>query len=956
MGQNFVLQTAIVAVVGSIVFTNYLRKSSEVAQFFFEELRGAKISENVIVAGKSYDVVHGVVSPADGYAGKALETAYSKALARRAPILGIAGVTPEKMIGSVASLRLVQNQLSDLQSAANEALLVRTSLYPTSFLNALALTEKKRLDFLSSGSDTDDALYRESLIYTARTGRKDSLSFKYALNKIIGTDTFKFYGMNGTISNDSLIRSAQGVSLRFDDVLQDLYRRDFCLGGTISACTRDELILPAITSFGENYVPKARIMSPQQLNIAGLLADAASGTGVGKRKIIELGSSVCINDANERLFAVREESDDYLSPFLFLGDPIFYSAEKTRNQLVLYLKEKYDVTFFKINPMSFYNCPDVLKDMSMLRAVQATVNFALDHPFLFKSANVNIEDSVDIYQERDARAYIDAALTKLENQGYSLPRSQSNQIISLYVMFKEQSAGIDDLISNISAINVIDIKHREDNVPFDLSAKTLFLVRSAFPSLFSSQNPSSGHTKVMLKEHDPVGVREFLSTVTEYKNLAGTVSREKIVRDLNLYNLFEHRYNSALQVRCKNLYDGPCQNRSSTNLSVTGVFHRASKILDRVRKGLFGNAIEQIIGTGTIEKKCGKDFRPKYECQREVVVDVVTKNGLEAGFRAVKELYEKKPRFRPFCHKFAMDVGAELYKKFPDYTKLSYTPLSVTCNYGFYQEYPHSLLLATGDIKKAKEFCEFIGKKLATEVPGAESECFRGIGRGLPFITKPRIGDISEMANFATGTCKNISPNLEDYKTCLSGAFNQLGREQAAGKYNLFVQQSDPLSLCRQQLKDVQPQCYGNFKWVAVPKVEQGDDISPALKAAVNRSTDDAGATARAIVWTIAYEEGRKSVGENIIDHGIIPSCATLSSPFQADCISGFAVGLAKHGFPWRQHEAVLDFCQIARLSAPLKDTDCASQAINYLRDFYSPEQTKKMCLDLKRKLGVTCK
>lgn len=303
-----------------------------------------------------------------------------------------------------------------------------------------------------------------------------------------------------------------------------------------------------------------------------------------------------------------------------------------------------------------------------------------------------------------------------------------------------------------------------------------------------------------------------------------------------------------------------------------------------------------------------------------------------------------------------MKVGAAVYSKFPDYDKLFYTSLSVTCNYGFYQEYPHSLLLATGDIKKAKEFCEYVGKELGRSVPEAEEECFRGIGRGLPFIDKSSIGDTRRMAKFATDTCKDISPNQGDYSNCLSGAFNQLVRKGVTRNYGLTVNESDPLWLCHEQPEEIKLPCYGNFKWVDVPDVYDKNDLSSAFKYVIEKYEKSSNETAHTIIWTIGYLKGLESTQGILVYEDFIQSCVILSLPFQTDCVVGFAVGLAKHSFPGRQHEAVINFCQKVQANEVLKTFDCTSQAIDYIRGFYSPTQFDKACSDFKRKLGVTCK
>ncbi len=212
------------------------------------------------------------------------------------------------------------------------------------------------------------------------------------------------------------------------------------------------------------------------------------------------------------------------------------------------------------------------------------------------------------------------------------------------------------------------------------------------------------------------------------------------------------------------------------------------------------------------------------------------------------------------------------------------------------------------------------------------------------------------MATFAAQTCKDISPEKSEYDLCVHGAFNALGRASVAGKYGLSVNTADSLWLCREQPETLQHYCYENFKWAAVSLIENAADLSAQFHAIEKMYATTSRVAVEQTIISLGYDEGRKSVVGSGVDYSAIRSCALLPPPYVSDCVWGFAFGLAKHGTPGSQHVQVIQFCAAAMNDIPsLQKTDCSSEAIRYLRGFYSPSQFKSACQDFKTELGVPC-
>lgn len=351
---------------------------------------------------------------------------------------------------------------------------------------------------------------------------------------------------------------------------------------------------------------------------------------------------------------------------------------------------------------------------------------------------------------------------------------------------------------------------------------------------------------------------------------------------------------------------------------------------------------------------CDSQSQQKTECESDAVLAEVRTHGLKTGFELLRKFYDEDPLLRADCHAIAMRIGRETNQEFPDYRKLSLTPESALCNYGFYQEYPYALVLKTGDVSAAGEFCEYAADELGGAVPGLRAECFRGIGRALPFMRQADLGDIRKMASFAIDTCKNITPDKDEHTACLAGSFNQLGRNEAVSKTYLAAKRPDPLWLCREQAEwEASMQCYGNFKWVVVNALPAGDFKS--MFQAFARSYPEApDISAIPVAWTLAYEEARKDVGKKNLPALAVEACASLPSRFRADCVSGWSVGIAKHGTPGKQHLALISFCK--EVTQSIHEGECPSrQAIEYLRGFYAENQFKEACSALRKELGAIC-
>ncbi len=935
--------------VGLVVHTN---RTNTTYVFFSGSLQSAGITETVSVLDTTYHIERGVIvepseQPLSVYKKlKIVTRAYAVATARHNPIFGIAGTDPKALFVAVEELSRTQKEFADAQTHAPDTTAVASALYPIRFLSSLAHLEESRLRFIKSGSDTDFARYQRSLETTLNAAAKDINTFEVIMDEVTERNARPIVGFGGTMATTSIHQEIASIRTSISKNRARFVERRVCIvESRFPSCDpASELYIPVPNPLPTtpNGVSEQRVLPALTKEIESLFSEANGRPKYADDTFVTLDSSVCLAATpGPHDFLIWRRSPDGRTTFdiKYRGDLFLYETRAGQTENMTTYAFAQGISFFHLNPTMYYMCPEIQADRGTAYAITETARFAKAHPHIAPQEQERIVRDLFHLEEADAINYLRAAVL-----GASADTSTEERrvLAHLALLFNERSAGLEYLVSDMVDIHRTDLRLRAKGAPIDLQSDTLFLTHTAFPSLFLAHQPTEGDTGTRLRTQQYDDQRRLFSRIKRYSDLRLSVPHEKIVADIHAFLKMEGMLFSQMENEKKAVpNDAGSICGDSIDLKCL-----KDRFIEEVKDFFEWNQYAKL-------EKCGVLLDLK--CSKDVIVDVISENGLEAGFRLIKKLYEENPSFRPLCHKFSMGVGAALYQKFPDYTGLSYTPLSVTCNYGFYQEYPHSLLLATGDIKKAKEFCEYVGKELGRSVPAAEEECFRGIGRGLPFIDKSSAGDARRMAKFATSACKDISPNENDYSNCLSGAFNMLARETVAKNYGLSVNESDPLWLCREQPKEIQRQCYANFKWTDVPKVDEKNDVLSAFKSTIDKYGESSAETARAIIWTIGYLKGLESTAGNISYDNFIKSCSVLDLPFKEQCVWGFSVGLAKHSFPGRQHEAVIDFCQKVQANEVLKTSDCASQAIVYLRGFYSPDQSKKMCAEFKRKLGVDC-
>ncbi len=538
MHMHPIVFTVIALTCAASVYGLYMRAA---IGFFSSELRDAHAHESVIIRSKTYSVVDGGVTGCGIWPTchlRVLETAYARELALRSPIFGISGVDPRLLNANTDKLKKATAMLADAQSDPTDAELVRTSLYPIAFLRTLATLEESRQSFVATGSDEDGTRYEAALEETAAQGQKDASGLQSAFVHY-ATTSVQFSMFGGTITTATLISSLGAIEKRMRETRDSVQRRIACVHGAPLSCSRGALeisLLPVANPQSEN----AKQGADNAREVRSILEEAYPPTFKQTRIQVSLASSTCVSmlEGPYYFLAVKPQYAENTRPLQFIN--VIMSAPTINNAvpIVSYFHNRYGATLVPTNPMAFYICPDIGIDLGTIRAVIATTELAKKCPRFAPQERAVFLSSQDL-DERIARQYLRAVLNEV-TATKEASESELNDTISVLNMFYERSGGLDHLVGEIATIDAGDAQARRNGVPFDVSAKTLFLTHTAFPSLFLGGNNSAGTTQLNLRNRDQKNFAGLIAYYNlRYSSIRATIPRKQIIHDLRAFAAFE---------------------------------------------------------------------------------------------------------------------------------------------------------------------------------------------------------------------------------------------------------------------------------------------------------------------------------------------------------------------------------------------------------------------------------
>ncbi len=530
-----------------ISFVSRYQYEQAVADAFFSSaLQMVHADETVVIRGKTFRVYEGLVETSEGTQASSIERrnalriAYAHVLARRTPTLGIAGNDPQLLFDSANQLAEVVRRLASVQKTAQDALAIQ-SLYPIQFLLSLAGLEKTRLAFVASGTDIDELVYRAALSETLAAGQQDILHFQKAFSAETTGEKKQFRGLGGASSVQTMQSAAHRIEMQFGKLEDEARRLNLCLRGRIELCYPDALVLGRVFTTPPEETPRVSDTSRALIvDVMKLYTDAAlkqvPATVFASATPIVLTRSVCLAELPGPFVVILGNTGPLSTPPLwYVSDIFFLQTENSQTEMHQYLAKKHDMRYSRINPTIFYMCPDMGIDLAKAKSVRATAEFAQRHPDIARAHRSRLLSTASAWYESDAYAYMRAALAETPVQKETL--SVRTELETITLMWKERAAGLDGVVANIARTGSNDIAMYKSGVPYDVSAQTLFLTQSAFPTLFladtrSKDMPHAETEKAANSSHFP-------SALVTYSDIRAIVSRDRIVHDLREFLVFE---------------------------------------------------------------------------------------------------------------------------------------------------------------------------------------------------------------------------------------------------------------------------------------------------------------------------------------------------------------------------------------------------------------------------------
>lgn len=322
------------------------------------------------------------------------------------------------------------------------------------------------------------------------------------------------------------------------------------------------------------------------------------------------------------------------------------------------------------------------------------------------------------------------------------------------------------------------------------------------------------------------------------------------------------------------------------------------------------------------------------ECWQETIEKTLQLQGLGSALALVNKLYSSEPDFASDCHDYLHVLGERAYESFKNGKNVEITPETSYCAYGFYHGFMQSLLVQSGDLSSAHDFCSRVAKTVPQVLADA---CQHGVGHGAAEygVSNPEIwGKTQAIIDTSLATCKNIGFADEQFSRCASGVFMEVAIYFTEDKYLLKADESNPFRICEEQEQLAKIACFTQMN-VVVSRIS-GGDFGIGVKY-VENIVDDfyAAETVRTLGGTI---------NATIKDHDMeIKVCQAAQSRLRLPCIQGLALAFMLRGRPGSEYLDAIDFCQKKILSEDERKT-CFELIFGHSAGLYPASKIPEVC------------
>src|SRR3989338_8528765 len=131
-------------------------------------------------------------------------------------------------------------------------------------------------------------------------------------------------------------------------------------------------------------------------------------------------------------------------------------------------------------------------------------------------------------------------------------------------------------------------------------------------------------------------------------------------------------------------------------------------------------------------------------CYTDHLDEVLKRRGLSPALSLLAAAYAADPEGGGFCHGNTHDLGKAAYEEFHRGGEVKLGANTYYCGYGFYHGFLEALVVETGSLDEAREFCTYAGKSVPKPEGYAEGACYHGIGHGVTDGSDPGLWGSAE--------------------------------------------------------------------------------------------------------------------------------------------------------------------------------------------------------------------
>lgn len=295
------------------------------------------------------------------------------------------------------------------------------------------------------------------------------------------------------------------------------------------------------------------------------------------------------------------------------------------------------------------------------------------------------------------------------------------------------------------------------------------------------------------------------------------------------------------------------------------------------------------------------------ECYTQYVIKTLKTSGLTAALKTVSTIADQDVEFSQSCHTTMHEIGKLAYETYKKSGTIEISDKLSYCNFGFYHSFIEAMIVDTGGVEKAEDFCNQTGSNVTDSL--TVSNCYHGIGHGIS--SEPEVlGSAYEMSLAGLNICKKIKKENGYQRSCQLGVFNSIALLYENHEYKLKTPEN-AFDLCttNNYSDEERSSCFLQMATMSIKILN--DDLKKqfALALSINPKYQE----------EIFYDLATYSI-QGSEPQVVIATCRSIGQKYVAKCVQGVAAGLKVFGYIGDEYRRALDFYKEGDLSPQEKE------------------------------------